>query len=170
MKVWESWEFLAHQILTGRTDKHAGNCTLNNKSQTGNKEAVQHVNVIFNQSVLLWKTRSSNFETVLQDWHYPTSSICLHWNIDALVENKLNLSKVDIAPAHFRDFFRPISSIHCHNTRGATRGDSFLVRENSLQYVEKNLKIQFWNLMWSDVHCHFMIFQTWLFYRFTLSW
>ena len=34
----------------------------------------------------------------------------------------------DIAPAHFRNFFRPISSIHSYNTRGATRGDFFLVR------------------------------------------
>ena len=29
----------------------------------------------------------------------------------------------DIAPVHFRDFFRPISSIHSYNTRGATCGD-----------------------------------------------
>ena len=39
-----------------------------------------------------------------------------------------------IAPAHFRDFFGPISSIHSYNTQGTTRSDFFLVRKNTLQY------------------------------------
>ena len=81
----------------------------------------------------------------------------------------------DIAPAHFKDFFRPISSIHSYNTRAATRGDFSLLEKNTLQYgirsisyngvriwnniplkletqhllqiSEKNLKIHFWNLI-----------------------
>ena len=32
MEVLDDWEFLAHQILTGSTDMHAGNSMLNNKS------------------------------------------------------------------------------------------------------------------------------------------
>ena len=43
----------------------------------------------------------------------------------------------DIAPAHFRDFFRPISSIHSYNTRGASRGDFFLLEKThyNMEYV-----------------------------------
>ena len=32
MELLEDWEFLAHQILTGSNDMHAGNSMLNNKS------------------------------------------------------------------------------------------------------------------------------------------
>ena len=40
MEVLEDWEFLAHQILTGSTDMHAGNSLLNSESPESNKEAV----------------------------------------------------------------------------------------------------------------------------------
>ena len=54
----------------------------------------------------------------------------------------------DIAPAHFRDFFRPISSIHSYNTRGASRGDFFLVRKNTPQYGIRSIcynGVRIWN-------------------------
>ena len=43
----------------------------------------------------------------------------------------------DIAPAHFRFFFRPISSIHSYNTRGAARGDFSLLDKThyNMEYV-----------------------------------
>ena len=54
----------------------------------------------------------------------------------------------DIAPAQFKDFFRSISSIHSYNTRGATRGDFFLVRKNTLQYGIRSISyngVRIWN-------------------------
>ena len=43
----------------------------------------------------------------------------------------------DIAPAHFRDFFEPISSIHSYNIQGATRGDFSLLEKThcNMEYV-----------------------------------
>ena len=49
----------------------------------------------------------------------------------------------DIAPAHFRDFFRPISSIHSYNTRGATRGDVSLSEKThyNMEYVPSAITV-----------------------------
>ena len=60
----------------------------------------------------------------------------------------------DIAPAQFKDFFRPISSIHSYNTRGATRGDFFLVRKNTLQYGIRSISyngVRIWNNIPSEI-------------------
>ena len=38
-----------------------------------------------------------------------------------------------LAPIHFRDYFTQMSEFHSYNTRGAARGDIFLVRKNTLQ-------------------------------------
>ena len=54
----------------------------------------------------------------------------------------------DIAPSNFRDFFRPISSIHSHNTRGATHGGFFLVKKNTLLYLIRSIccnGVRIWN-------------------------
>ena len=60
----------------------------------------------------------------------------------------------DIAPAQFKDFFRPIPSIHSYNTRGATRGDFFLVRKNTLQYGIRSISyngVRIWNNIPSEI-------------------
>ena len=57
-------------------------------------------------------------------------------------------SFVSECPAHFRDFFRPISSIYSYNTRGATHDGFFLVRKNTLQYGIRSIcynGVRIWN-------------------------
>ena len=40
----------------------------------------------------------------------------------------------NLAPSHFADYFTQISAIPSYNTRGAARGDYFIVRKNTLVY------------------------------------
>ena len=58
---------------------------------------------------------------------YLSLVIDINFHISSFVLERHN----DIAPAHFRYFFRPISSIHSYNTRGATRGDFFLSEKHT---------------------------------------
>ena len=59
-----------------------------------------------------------------------------------------------LAPIHFRDYFTQMSELHSYNTRGAARGDLFLVRKNTLQYGLRSICFngaKIWNTIPSDI-------------------
>ena len=59
-----------------------------------------------------------------------------------------------LAPIHFRDYFTQMSESHSYNTRGAARGDFFLVRKNTLQYGLRSICFngaKLWNTIPSDI-------------------
>ena len=59
-----------------------------------------------------------------------------------------------LAPIHFRDYFTQMSESHSYNTRGAARGDFFLVRKNTLQYGLRSICFngaKIWNTIPSDI-------------------
>ena len=82
-------------------------------------------------------------------------------------------------------FLKPISSIHSYNIRGASRGDFFFVRKNTLQYGIRSIcynGVRIWNNIPSEIRNSTSVkafrknFKnsllesyviSWLFYRFT---
>ena len=59
-----------------------------------------------------------------------------------------------LAPIHFRDYFTQMSESRSYNTRGAARGDFFLVRKNTLQYGLRSICFngaKIWNTIPSDI-------------------
>ena len=59
-----------------------------------------------------------------------------------------------LALIHFWDYSPQMSEFHSYNTRGAARGDFFLVRKNTLQYGLRSICFngdKIWNTIPSDI-------------------